>query len=58
MQKYPFTRRSFAIFDFYQVRLICSDGLIYTGRHKFRRHASPQRVAAVDDDDCFYYYKK
>jgi len=29
-----------------RVRLSCSDSLIYTGRHTFRRHASPPRAAA------------
>jgi len=27
-----------------RVRLSCSDGLVYTGRHTFRRHASPPRA--------------
>ena len=29
-----------------RVRLSCSDSLIYTGQHTFRRHASPPRAAA------------
>ena len=31
-----------------RVRLSCSDGLIYTGRHTFRCHASPPRAAATE----------
>ena len=31
-----------------RVRLSCSDCLIYTGRHTFRRHASPPRASAAD----------
>ena len=29
------------------MRLSCSDSLIYTGLHTFRRHASPSRAAAI-----------
>jgi len=29
-----------------RVRLSCSNSLIYTGHHKFRRHASSPRAAA------------
>jgi len=31
-----------------RVRLSCSDGLIYTGRHMFRCHASPPLAAAAE----------
>jgi len=33
-----------------RVKPSCSDGLIYTGRHAFRRHASPPRAGADGGD--------